>query len=55
MFYEKEKEKCPAYISKQTTNREPKISPRMILNREGSHYLAVRNLSALLRVNNFKP
>ena len=55
MFYEKEKEKCPAYISKQTTNRETQIIPRMILNRERSHYFAVRKLSPLLRVNNFKP
>ena len=43
MLYEKEKEICPAYISKYNLTHEK--NP----NGEGWHYVAVTKLSALLR------
>ena len=43
--------KCPAYVSKINSNCEKQIVLLMIPNEEkkGWHYLAVKNLSALLR------
>ena len=51
ILYIKEKEICPAYISKINSNCEKQIILSMILNedKEGWHYLAVKNLSTLLR------
>ena len=50
ILYIKEKEICPAYISKINSNREKQIILLLIPNeqKESWHYLAVRNLSALL-------
>ena len=50
-LYTKEKEICPAYISNHNSTSEKQIILLMILNeeKEGWHYLAVNNLSALLR------
>ena len=38
-----------AYVSKYNLNYEKQVFPLMIPNREGWYYLAVKNLSALLR------
>ena len=49
IFYIKEKEICPAYISKINSNCEKQIIILMIPNKskEGWHYLAVKKLSTL--------
>ena len=39
----------PAYVSKHNSNREKQVILLMIPNGEGWHYLAVKELSALLR------
>ena len=51
ILYIKEKEICPAYISKFNSNCEKQISLLIISNEEkqGWHYLAVKNLSTLSR------
>ena len=51
ILYIKEKEICPAYISKINSNCKKKIILLMIPNeeKEGQHYLAVKKLSTLLR------
>ena len=51
MLYTKEKEICPAYISKINLNCEKQIILLMIPNeeKEGWRYLAVKKLSTLLR------
>ena len=38
-----------AYVSKYNLNYEKQVFPLMIPNREGWYYLAVKNLSAMLR------
>ena len=48
LFFVKEMNIHPAYISKHNSNYE-KLVLSMILNEEGSHYLAVKKLLALLR------
>ena len=50
-MYIKEKEICPAYISKITSNCEKQIILLMIPDeeKEGWHYLAITKLSNLLR------
>ena len=49
-MYTKEKEILPAYISKHNSTREKQIILLMIPNeeKEESHYLVVKKLSALL-------
>ena len=48
-MYNKEEEIYPAYISKDNSTCEKQIILLMILNEEeGWHYLALKNLSALL-------
>ena len=49
-MYTKEKEICPAYISKINSNCEKQIILLMVPNKEkeGWHYLAIKKLSALL-------
>ena len=55
MFYMlRKKKKYPAYVTKHNSNREKQVILTMIPNREGWHYLAVKNLSALLRGITFK-
>ena len=51
IFYTKQKEICPAHISKINSNCENQIILLMIPNKEkeGWHYLAVKKLSTLLR------
>ena len=49
MLYEKEKEVCPAYISKYNSTHEKQIVLLSIPNGKNWHYLAVTKLSALLR------
>ena len=39
----------PAYVLKHNSNRQKQVMLLMILKEEGWHYLAVKNLSALLR------
>ena len=50
-MYTKEKEICPAYILNHNSVREKQIIHLMIANKEeeGWRYIAVKNLSALLR------
>ena len=50
IFYMKEKEICPDYISKINSNCEKQVILLVIPNveKEGWHYLAVNELSALL-------
>ena len=45
----KRKKIYPAYVSKHNSNREKQVNLLMIPNGEGWHYLAVKELSALLR------
>ena len=47
--YAKSEKIYPAYISKQNSRCEKQVDLLMISNKEGRHYLAVKNLSALLR------
>ena len=51
ILYNKEKELCPVYISKINSVCEKQIILLMIPNeeKEGWHYLAVKELSSLLR------
>ena len=51
ILYTKEKEICPAYISKINSNSEKQTILLMIPNeeKEGWHYLAIKKLSTLLR------
>ena len=51
ILYIKEKEICPAYISKINSNCEKQIILLMIPNKEkeGWHYLVIKTLSTLLR------
>ena len=49
ILYTKEKERCPAYISKNNSNFEKQIILLMISNKEKRwQYLAIKKLSALL-------
>ena len=50
----RKKKKYPTYVTKHNSNREKQVILTMIPNREGWHYLAVKNLSALLRGITFK-
>ena len=45
----KKKKIYPSYLSKHNSNREKQVILLMIPNGEQSHYLAVKQLSALLR------
>ena len=45
----KRKKIYPAYVSKHNSNHEKQVNLLMIPNGEGWHYLAVKELSALLR------
>ena len=51
ILYLKEKETCPAYISKINSNCEKQIIPLTIPNveKEGWHYVAVKKLSTFPR------
>ena len=49
MLYEKEKETCPAYISKYNSNLEKQIVLSAIPNANDRHYLAIKEFPALLR------
>ena len=40
---------CPADVSKHNPKEEKEVILLMILNREGWHYLAVKNFSVLLK------
>ena len=55
-MYFKEKEICPAYISKINSNCEKQTILLMVLNKEkeGWNYLAVKKLSTLLRAITLK-
>ena len=43
VLYVKNKKICPAFVSKDNLNREKQVIFLMIPNREGWHYLAVKN------------
>ena len=49
VLYAKKEKIYPGYVSKHSSNREKQVMLLMISNREGWHYLAVKNLSALLK------
>ena len=48
MYAETEKI-CPAYVSKNNSNHLKQVILLMIPNREGRHYIAVKELSVFLR------
>ena len=49
VLYAKKENIYPTYVSKQNSNREKQVILLMILNEKAWHYLAVKNLSALIR------
>ena len=49
VLYAKNEKIYPAYVSKQNSNHEKQVVLLMIPNGEWWHYLAVKNLSALLK------
>ena len=56
IFYTKEKEIYPAYISKINSNSEKQTILLMIPNeeKEGWHYLAVKKTLYIIKMNNIK-
>ena len=52
--YAKKEKIHPAYVSKDNSNHEKQVIFLLILNGEKLHYLAVKELSALLRAINYK-
>ena len=50
ILYVKKEKIYPAFVSKHNLNRSKQVTPLIILNVEGCHYLTVKEkLSALLR------
>ena len=49
LYVTKEKKIYPAYISKHNSNCEKQVILLIIHSKEGWHYLAVKNLSAILQ------
>ena len=54
VFYEKEMEFCPAYISKHNSNYKEQIIILIISKGEGWHYLVVNQLICITTWNSFK-
>ena len=50
VLYAKKEKIYPAYVSKHNSNHENQVIFLMIPNGEAWHYLALKTLSALLRV-----
>ena len=53
-MYAKKEKIYAAYVSKHNSNREKEVTLLMIPNGEGWHYIAVKQLPALLRGINVK-
>ena len=51
IFYAEKDKIYPAYVSKHNSNRKKQLILLMILNGEGWHYFAVKNITVIKRNN----